>query len=257
MNISNYSIKLKSTRKNDPLLPKNIRGLIIGKSNCGKSTLLVNLLLKPWLDYDNLLVFGNSLHQMEYQILKDGFNKGLSKKQIANIFENQDKISDNKSPLDIINEYAGPKSDITASFYDDCNFIPDLSSLNPEIKHLLILDDCFLGPQSKAESYYTRGRHNNCDTIYISQNYFRLPRGTIRENANLLMIFNQDSRNINYIHQDHACDLSLEEFKDLCQKIWIRKYDFLTIDLTSDILNGKYRRNLGTFYFPLSLTRPY
>ena len=198
MNITDYSIKSKSTRKNDPLLPKSIRGLIIGKSNCGKTTLLLNLLLKPWLDYDNLIVFGNSIHQMEYQILRDGFSAGLSKQQIANIFDNQDKIAHNKTPLDIINEYAGPKTNITASFYDDCSFIPDPSSLNPDVKHLLILDDCFLGPQSKAESYYTRGRHNNCDTIYISQNYFRLPRGTIRENSNLLMIFNQDSRNINY-----------------------------------------------------------
>ena len=74
-----------------------------------------------------------------------------------NDFDNQGKIPHDKTPLDIINEYAGPKSDITASFYDDCSFIPDPSSLNPVVKHLLILDDCFLGPQSKAESYYTRG----------------------------------------------------------------------------------------------------
>ena len=61
--------KKKKKRSNNPLLPKSIRGLIIGKSRCGKTTLLLNLLLKPnWLDYDNLCVFGKSLFQLEYKI---------------------------------------------------------------------------------------------------------------------------------------------------------------------------------------------
>ena len=46
-----------SKRFNNPLLPRSIRGLIVGKSGCGKTTLLLNLLLKPgWLDYDTYLV---------------------------------------------------------------------------------------------------------------------------------------------------------------------------------------------------------
>ena len=50
-----------SKRFNNPLLPRSIRGLIVGKSGCGKTTLLLNLLLKPgWLDYDTLFVFGKS-----------------------------------------------------------------------------------------------------------------------------------------------------------------------------------------------------
>ena len=71
-------------------------------------------------------------------------------------------------------------------FHDDCQNIPDPSALDPTQKNLLLLDDCFLGKQNKAEAYYIRRRHNNCDTIYIAQNYFCLPRHTIRENSNLL-----------------------------------------------------------------------
>ena len=48
----------QSKRCNHSLLHKGIRGLIIGKSGCGKTTLLINLLLRPgWLDYNNINIF--------------------------------------------------------------------------------------------------------------------------------------------------------------------------------------------------------
>ena len=43
-------------RSNHRLLPKSIRGLIVGNSGCGKMTILLNLLLRPgWLDYNNII----------------------------------------------------------------------------------------------------------------------------------------------------------------------------------------------------------
>ena len=61
---ANYAWNSKVQRENNPLLPSNIRGLIIDKSNCGKTTLLLNFLLQPeWLNYTHLYVFGKSLHQ--------------------------------------------------------------------------------------------------------------------------------------------------------------------------------------------------
>ena len=248
-------VKSKLSRNNNPLLPSNIRGLIVGKSNCGKTTLLLNLLMQPeWLDYNHLYVFGKSLHQKEYQILKKGFADGLSKNQVSNIFINQEALTRvNLSPEEAIEAYGGLKSgSIKADFYDNCSAIPDPASLNVNEKNLLILDDCFLGPQNKAEAYYTRGRHNNCDTFYISQNYFRLPRQTIRENANFIVLFSQDAKNLTHIHADHCDDdMSFQEFKTFCRKVWHSgKHNFVTIDLTSEKLNGKYRKNLDCFYLP-------
>ena len=43
-----------SKRCNHPLLPQGIGGVIIGKTGCGKTTLLINILRRPgWLDYNN------------------------------------------------------------------------------------------------------------------------------------------------------------------------------------------------------------
>ena len=48
----------KTNVKNHPLLLQSLRGLIVGKSGCGKTTLLLKLLLQPgWLDYSKLSVF--------------------------------------------------------------------------------------------------------------------------------------------------------------------------------------------------------
>ena len=58
MEIRDLSWNETTTKRfNNPLFPKSIRGIIVGKSNCGKMTLLLNLLLRPgWLDYDNLRI---------------------------------------------------------------------------------------------------------------------------------------------------------------------------------------------------------
>ena len=153
MEITNFSVIDPIFRNHHNLLPRNMRALIVGKSFCGKSTLLYNLLLKPWLDYENLIVFGKSLHQKEYQIIKSGFDHGFSKEQIANVFNNQVPLLEaGIDPFQAIEQYDGPKEDnITAHFFDDCDMIPDPSELDPRVKHLMVFDDCFLGKQSNQK----------------------------------------------------------------------------------------------------------
>jgi len=58
MEVKNFSWNKHIAKKNHSLLPRSLRGLIVGKSGCGKTTLLLNLLLRPgWLDYSKLSVF--------------------------------------------------------------------------------------------------------------------------------------------------------------------------------------------------------
>ena len=72
----------------------------------------------------------------------------------------------------------------------------------------------------------------------------------MRENSNLIILFEQNAKSVQHIYQDHCTDIPFEEFKALCQHIWSVKYDFLTIDLSSGILEGKYRKNLDQFFTP-------
>ena len=85
MNVSGdftWKSRLVKPNNND-LFPTNLLAVCIGKSNSGKSVLILNLLLQHgWLDYNHLFVFAKTLHQTEYQILQKGFKIGLSKHSI-------------------------------------------------------------------------------------------------------------------------------------------------------------------------------
>jgi hypothetical protein len=244
-------------RHNSPLLPKSIRGLIIGKSGCGKTTLLLNLFLRPgWLDYNNLKVFGKSLFQPEYRIIKAAFEQNLPKEVIVKLFNMRDEIED-EDPIAILQEAAKnyepdpTVEQITCQFFESADCVPDPKDLNRELKNLMIFDDLQLEKQGKCESYYVRGRHSHSDCIYLCQNFFNLPRQTIRENSNFICIFPQDKKNINHIYSDHAStDMPLDEFRDLCKRAWEVPHGFLVIDLSSNKFNGKYRSGLDTFYIP-------
>ena len=90
-------------------------------------------------------------------------------------------------------------SNIDCYFFENSEDVPDPKELNPEDKNLMVFDDLLLEKQNACEKYYDRGRHSNVDCFYLSQNYFKLPRQTIRENANFICLFRQDLKNMNHL----------------------------------------------------------
>ena len=115
-----------SKRCNHPLLPQGIRGLLIGKSGCGKTTLLIKLFFYYALDYNNITIFGKSLFQLEYHILKKAFEEKLPKEV------NQNEITDlNIFPISIVEEMAKEirdKSDIECNFTNRMKMLPTLEN---------------------------------------------------------------------------------------------------------------------------------
>lgn len=252
--MDNISIQWNENNNNKQnhhfLLPSpSCRALIIGESGCGKTNLLLKLLLmKTWLDYDTLYVFGKSLHQPEYKLLKAGFENGYNKQELLKMFENNGGCVDTF----IKNLHKKRKAKMTINYFEDSDSIPDPKDLDRKNKNIFVFDDIMTNTnQSKAEDFYTRGRHNNISSFYISQNFYKLPRQTIRSNANVLILFSLSQKDLLNIFNDIVSnDMKWEEFRNLCSKAWNEKYGFIIINKDMPILEGRYQTNFNSIYIP-------
>ena len=117
-----------------------------------------------------------------------------------------------------------------------------IQPLNEHENSIDVFDDMLLSKQeSNINLFFTRGRHNNIDIDYISQSYFHLPKNTIRNNSNIIILYKQTLSDIILLFHDIAgLDMNLEEWKQLCRKVWENDYDYLQVDRFAKIGNGRY-----------------
>ena len=104
--------------------------------------------------------------------------------------------------------------------------------LNEYENGIIVFDD-ILGSSNSGfiDQFFIRGRHNKLDIYYLSQSYFDLPKRTIRNNSNKIILFTQTLKDIEHIYRDVAgYDMNYDEFKDLCRKSWEEDYNYLYID---------------------------
>ena len=109
---------------------------------------------------------------------------------------------------------------------------------------MVVIFDDMLGARnsSQIDEFFTRGRHEDLDVYYISQSYFALPRQTIRNNSDRLILFKQTFRDVHSMHQDFgAFEMKYDEFKEMCRVPWSEKINYLYIDVTKNKNEGKYR----------------
>src|SRR6266536_1078845 len=237
------------------MFPDSFRALIIGQSGSGKTALLMRMLLEEnVLDYNKLFVFGRSLHQPEYQILKVGFENKLPKAVIIQILKHDLRINESNEKPEHVAVGLGQaldedeKGDISCEFYEDPKDIPDPKDFDTNDKNLIIFDDIMSDKnQSAPGAFFTRSRHNNIDCVYISQNYYHLLRHTTRTNSNFLILFNLDPRDTDNLYIDSGASVdfkNIEKFRQMCEKAWSRKYGYLVIDKSKQDLDQKYRFQL-------------
>ena len=123
-----------------------------------------------------------------------------------------------------------------------------------ENKSIIILDD--LNQKEKddprSQAMFKRSRHNNLSIFIISQDYYELGKKTTRCNGNIFHIFQPNSfRNVINLYQDNSSiDMTLNEFKLLTSTCWNEKYHPLTIDMTKDKNQGRYRLVLNSIFVP-------
>lgn len=216
--IDNIEIKdeTKSAyHKHSALLPNSIRCIICGPSNCGKTNVIISLLVnKNGLHFENVYIYAKSLFQPKYLYLKRMLStiKGIG----LYMFSTNDSVI----PL----EQVKPNS-------------------------VFIFDDVICDKQDNIRSYFCMGRHKNVDCFYLSQSYAHIPKHLIRENANLLVLFKQDDMNLKHIFNDYGIliDMPFDTFKALCVECWREKYGFLVLDTERATNNGKYRMKFDKF----------
>lgn len=202
-------------KRHGSLLPQTIRCLVCGSSNCGKTNLVLNLLFsKKGLHFENVYVYSKSLYQAKYKFLRCVLKnlKGIG------YFE-----------------------------YSDNDEVPPPSAVKPY--SIMIFDDVAIGKQTNIKNYFSMGRHNNVDTFYICQTYSYIPKQLVRDNANLLVLFQQNEKNLRHVYDDHVTtDMSFDTFKNMCIDVWKKgKNQCVVIDKDSDINKGRYRWGFDIF----------
>ena len=78
--------------------------------------------------------------------------------------------------------------------------------------------------ESNIDPFFTRGRHQIIDLYYTSRSYFHIPKKTIRNLSNMIILFKQTLRdNMILFHDIAGLDKNLEEWKQLCRKAGKKK----------------------------------
>ena len=226
-----------------------IRCIITGPSNVGKSVFLTNLILNIFNEYDKIYIYSPSLHQDLYQRLIKCFSNYIPINMISNILNEED--------IDIIIEEVINNKDFEKSYIEieSFNDIEDLKYPQEyENNSIIILDDLNQKEMDdpRVQAMFKRSRHNNLSIFIISQDYYELSKKTIRCNGNIYHIFKPNNfRDVINLYQDKASmDMNLNEFKLLTSTCWNEKYQPLTIDMTKDKYQGRYRLRLCDIFVP-------
>ena len=86
---------------------------------------------------------------------------------------------------------------------------------------------------SQMDEFFNSGRHDGLVVYYISQSFFGLPRHSIRNNSDRLILSKRTLGDAQIMYQEiGAFDMIYDEFKEMCRVAWREKINYLCIDLT-------------------------
>ena len=226
-----------------------VRCIITGPSCSGISVFLTNLFCNIIKEYNKIYIYSTSFHQDLYQKLIKCFSNFLPIHIIPNIINEEDI---DVVIEEIVNNKDFQKSDTEKKTFDNIEELRFPQEY--ENNSVIILDD--LNEKGinndRIQAMFKRNRHNNLSIFIISQDYYELPKRTIRANGNHYHIFKPNCfRDVQNLYQDKASmDMTLNEFKYLASACWNDQYQPLTIDKTKDKYTGRYRLGLNSIFVP-------
>ena len=210
-----------------------VRCIITGPSECGKSVFLTNLILNIINEYDNFYIYSPSLHQDLYQKSIKSFSNYLPIHIIPIILNEED--------IDIVIEELVINTDFEKS-EPEIETYESIDELKIPQEYddggIIILDDLNEKEMNdlRVQAMFKRSRHNNLSIFIISQEYYELPKKTIKTNGKIYHIFKPNSfLLVRNIYQDKASmDMTLDELKYLTSTCWNKNYQPPLIDMTKD-----------------------
>ena len=121
---------------------------------------------------------------------------------------------------------------------------------------IIILDDLNEKEMNdpRVQAMFKRSRHKTLSSFIISQDYYELPKRTIRANGKIYHIFKPHNfRDILNLYQDKSSmDMTFNEFKLLTSTCWNEKYQPPTIDMTKGKYHDRFRLGLNSKFVPNS-----
>lgn len=205
----------KKLRRHGPLLPNTIRAIFCGPSNCGKTNVLMSLVMHAnGLHFDNIYLYSKSLYQPKYKFLQELL-----------------------APIEGVNFFG----------FNDREQVISVDDALP--RSIMIFDDVACEKQDNMRSYFCMGRHKGVDSFYLCQTYVAIPKHLIRDNVNLLVLFRQDETNLRHIYDEHVnTDMTYGDFRSLCRECWADdSHGFVVISKDSKMNDGRYRRGFDQF----------
>jgi hypothetical protein len=206
------------------LMPKHpFRLVISGESGCGKTNLLLNMIIK-YLSFDSLFVCAKDLQEKSYQELKEYYELLNDKtiiqavKKIPNVERNLNKQTE---------------------FCDNLDDMKNVDELDDNTRNLIIFDDCITEKnQELIEEMFTRGRKKNASVVYITQSFYRVPK-IIRDNSNYFIFYKLHLRNLKRILKE-IDGYEIPDFE-------LNPFDFFMLDRKNPKL--KFRKNFDPINF--------
>ena len=186
--------------------PHPHRVIITGPSGSGKTYFLANVILNISNDFSKLYIYSPSIYQELYQKLIKCLNAFLPLNVIQNILNQNISIDDLDAVIEeIIHDEDFESSEIEIETFDLINELKDPQEFEPS--SFIIIDDLSEKDMktSNVQAMFKQSRPANISVFMITQDYYELPKRTIRANGSLFHIFKPNNfRYVQHLHQDKA-----------------------------------------------------
>ena len=114
---------------------------------------------------------------------------------------------------------------------------------------------------SQIDEFHTRGGHEALSVFYVSQSYFGLPRQSIRNNSDRIILFDKTLGDVQSMYYDiGAYDMLYSKFKEMCHKAWIERFNYLCFDITknkNEGINRIFNESKNTYIERITENEPF